>query len=244
MDISIIIATNSKKHQFIHPIVDSILKSPHKTEVLVVSQYKIDLPNVKWIPEPNPTGSCAAFNLGATYATGDYIGILPDDWSLNYNWWHVINFMKVLKTSIAAFHSGHMAGIPVAYCPFVTRELYEGHLMKKHIFNPAYRHLYIDNDLSIRLYRHGVITAGFPAVSVFHEEWDYLEGGTYIDPEKWASKHKWYRVDGMIFNKIWGHRVPGLSELCPLYHESPETDDVNEKDSDERVANDIYKDVY
>lgn len=237
MDVSIVIATASKTHKFIDWIVDGILQCPN-AEAIVVSEYEITNPRAKYIHEPNPNGSGAAYNLGAAQATGKYIGIITDDWYYLDRWWEIIEFMKDHKTPIGSFNTGNMVGIPIGHTPIVTRELFESKLMKRRIFNPALHHMYIDNDLSIRLFRHGITVHNFGRISYFDD------GGTDKDPEKLKSKQNWYRLDGMVFNKIWGHRIPGLSNVCSLYPYSEKTDEVLEKDSDERVANDIYKDVY
>lgn len=220
MDISFIIATNSKDFSGTVQVVESILRCPLKTEVIIVSPDEPpDTQLVKWVKEEKPTGSCAAFNLGATYATGDYIAITPDDWLLNPGWWSVIDFLEHTRTPIATLYKGGNF--------FMKRSLYEG-ILKKHIFNPCYYHMYIDNDLKTRLLMDWRIIV--PEYTVC----DAVPQIQDSDVDKMMSKKKYYRIDGMIFNHFW--RTSHL-----LYEYALESDDILQQRALDRIRSNIYQ---
>lgn len=235
--ISIIIASITTDKEALNTVIDSILQSdcPYQSEVIIVTPYDLPAshnPNIKFIKELEPTGSCKAYNYGLQFASGDYIGITTDDLLFRGQWW---SFAELLdQYGFLSFKTGFL-NVPVPHIFGFNRDFLNG-IMQGIIFNPALTHMYIDNDLGFRLDK-----AGFkvPTLSIFDRSIEHKNNDA-----KSNSKLKSYKLDGMIFNHIWKGRHKNLRSLARLFPDSIYTNEELYQKMCELLPKDISGEVY
>jgi hypothetical protein len=172
--------------------------------------------------EEGSTGSVAPINLGARHATGEYLAMNSCDHLMQSGWWHIVECMERKGAKISAFKTGTYAGIVFPDAACMHRSFYEGDLMKCHLVNPAFYHQYCSIDL------------GLKCSNVFAEcssSWATSNDARQHDEMNYKQKSKYFRVDGMIFNRIWKDKVPPVG----LYGEANQSDEELEKLADEKI---------
>ena len=217
IDISVVVASiRDDVNNYAMKTVDSILvkDNPYSVEVIVVSPHKMKIkrPNVKCIRDTS-VGSTAAFNLGYKNSSGKYAAMIPDDWRMSPEWWKIVDFIKEMpserKNKLASFwHSN----VPEIFC--AERETLDNDLFKGMFFNPAFFHQYVDCDIGMKMKQLGEPVLACPGVRPLTSQGDYQD-------DKWNAiqKNKYFAVDGMTFNSLWGH----MCEPHPIYehHDLP-----------------------
>jgi hypothetical protein len=82
---------------------------PYEYEIVLVSPFKIDKPNVVWVEDTGPfRGSVKPINDAYLISKGDFVCLAGDDAPYDVGWWSIIDFVKQLdpkrKYRIAGFN--------------------------------------------------------------------------------------------------------------------------------------------
>ena len=87
--------------------------APCTYEIVLVSPFKIEKPNVIWLEDTGPNnGSVRPINDAYGVSRGEFISLASDDEPYDVGWWTIIDFIKGLdpkrKFRIAGFGKCHM----------------------------------------------------------------------------------------------------------------------------------------
>lgn len=240
VDISLVISSNTQNFGLLYGGIQSVISDNTGItyEVIVVSPHDIPqtFDKTTFIKEENPHGCAAGFNLGAKHAKGKYIALTADDYRLTGGWTNIVSFMANQGARYASFMNGSMNGLSYGHIPCVERSLFESESMRGHFYNETLFHQFLDNDLGFRL--HYLEGLSCPCMS----NGNWVNDGMQADTDKWASKMRTLRLDGVIFHRIWG-RKRDLSN-CFLHHECTLSDQEILEIVERQLANDPYKDLY
>lgn len=205
MKISLVVTT-VKPPEYVAGLIASINDKgcPFDYEIIVVSPVEVKGQNVGWHhqPEEEATSSAAAFNYGASLATGDYIGGVADYFRFDQNWWEIVPAIERLsnnKYKLLSWYTGSVAGIryPQIYC--LSRDTMTD-LMKGHLINPAYHYQFVPVDIGCRL-----VELGEP-LGLWGQATTRIP---YKIPQKFSDlKLKWTVIDRGVFLRRWSGMVP------------------------------------
>jgi hypothetical protein len=132
-------------------------------EVLVVSPFRVDEPNVVWIEETERRGCAFAHDVASRRATGEFITAFADDWLYADGWDETVlpDFIDREKRAQGKYLMGlrydhydlvgTVFGIYYANFPFVRRS----NLDRYGWIGPDYRLGFGDADLSLRVWHRG-----------------------------------------------------------------------------------------
>lgn len=131
-------------------------------EVLAVSPFRVDAPDVRWIEETRPEGNCPAHARAAAVADGDLILPLCDDVTVMPGWADALLSFFLTRESRASPYVcglnvdggpiGTVFGLYYPYYPVLRRETLArigGY------YDPGYRAHFGDCDLGLRIWEAG-----------------------------------------------------------------------------------------
>ena len=207
-------------------------------EIIVITPFTIEkqFPNVKFIKEKSSTGSCAAVNAGASLAQGEYIAFISDNVFLHEFWYNIFNFINQHTAPIGSLICGKFCGLHVPHFPVVRRDFLRGNILNGYIFDPAYHHQYLDNDLALRLSQYGI------SIPVYNKNIVSLVGDDNTDGNKTNIKKKYFRLDGMMFRKRWESNICARDSAALFQlHDGINTDEELAKIALQRLASSPYR---
>lgn len=210
MKISVLIASNRPDEAtFAARTVRSIAEvsgpalCPHVVEIVVCSPYKPTSYGCTWVDDPQESGSVVAFQRAYAACTGDVVQLLTDDVVLNCTdwWWPAEKASR--GNCVGTLKKMHMMnGVVSPQLPALARSLIEGPLLGGYIFNPAYFHQHVDNDLG--WFCHSL---GIPVI--------VREGIRDSAPNPVGSGRETNKLDQAMFHMLWN--IPGEPvTLAPL----------------------------
>jgi glycosyltransferase involved in cell wall biosynthesis len=175
-----------------------------KYELIVISPYEIDGPNIVMVKEDKPKGIYRAVKEGLPYVKGDYILHMPDDACFSSgSLEHMINFSNSFSGRIflgnwmvynwpTVYEQGSYYDLPFSGFPFMKRKDLEkiGEFMDTH-----YDSFYGDPDLSLRVWDNNGIVALCP------NAWMAID--SKMDDVKSQSLEKYEKSDKDKFIRRW-----------------------------------------
>jgi hypothetical protein len=129
---------------------------------------------------------------------------LTDDILLRDNWWCVLEEVHNSKTDCLGAIKYNLIGDAVSpHLPVVPRKIIDR--LGGRIFNPAYYHHWVDNDLGMMCH--------FLGIEVIHPDGDYYWKRSDFFQEAWGNFESRNEIDAFLFMELWKdhkdvHRLP------------------------------------
>ena len=150
VEVSFLLPTCRKFEQYASLTIDSIFRANlnFDYEIIVCSKEKVDYECVTWVEEPKDNrGGVLPFNLAYQQAKGRYVSILVDDFTINYTFPKIIEFLnseafegqKVKFSALAPQHHKISNSDGILRFPVFERESALQHL-GSNIFDSRFKH--------------------------------------------------------------------------------------------------------